>query len=67
LLFPGQGGHDPTHVLLKIRIPIPPLANPRDSLLPILYPGGKHSGDALIPKETIRALQAETHCMLCLP
>ena len=31
--------HDITHVLMKISIPIPPLANPRTTLLSVLYPG----------------------------
>lgn len=31
--------HDLTHVLLKIEIPIPPMANPRTTLLPVFYPG----------------------------
>jgi Zinc finger, ZZ type len=31
--------HDKTHVFLKIRIPIPPLANLRTSLVPPFYPG----------------------------
>ncbi|KAJ3208891.1 hypothetical protein HDU67_006493 [Dinochytrium kinnereticum] len=31
--------HPRTHVVLKIRIPIPPHANPRRSLVPLFYPG----------------------------
>jgi hypothetical protein len=33
--------HKRTHVFLKIRVPVPPLANPRSALVPILYPGGE--------------------------
>ena len=31
--------HPPTHLFLKIRIPIPPLSNPRAQLLNVIYPG----------------------------
>ena len=31
--------HDLTHVFVKISVPIPPLANPRTTLLPVFYPG----------------------------
>jgi hypothetical protein len=31
--------HYKTHVFIKIRIPIPPLANPRSALLNVFYPG----------------------------
>lgn len=31
--------HDLTHVFVKIAVPIPPLANPRTTLLPVFYPG----------------------------
>lgn len=33
--------HDITHVFVKIVIPIPPLANPRTTLLQVFYPGKK--------------------------
>jgi hypothetical protein len=57
-----QNRHTPTHVFLKIRIPIPPLANPRSALLPVFYPGGKGDiGPLRIP--VLRQLQRETHCM----
>ncbi|KAJ1558767.1 hypothetical protein HK096_005031, partial [Nowakowskiella sp. JEL0078] len=35
----AQDVHLKTHVFIKIRIPIPPLANPRNALLATLYPG----------------------------
>ena len=31
--------HDPLHLVLKIRVPVAPLSNPRSSLLPLFYPG----------------------------
>jgi Ca2+-binding EF-hand superfamily protein len=38
-LCESQELHLKTHVFLKIRIPIPPLANPRETLMDSLYPG----------------------------
>ena len=38
-LCESQELHLKTHVFLKIRIPIPPLANPREVLMDSLYPG----------------------------
>lgn len=38
-LCEASGKHDATHVFVKIRIPIPPLANTRAAALPVLYPG----------------------------
>ncbi|ORX61380.1 EF-hand [Hesseltinella vesiculosa] len=35
--------HIHTHTFLKIRIPIPPLANPRSAILPPFYPGKNDS------------------------
>jgi len=46
--------HELTHVLMKISIPIPPLANPRTTLLPVLYPGKKVLSSTLPWSETLR-------------
>lgn len=35
----AQDNHNKTHVFLRIRIPIPPLANPRTPCIKPLYPG----------------------------
>lgn len=52
-----------THVFLKIRIPIPPLANPRTALTPVLYPGvGKALNESILSWEDLRELQKKTHC-----
>lgn len=52
--------HTQTHVFLKIRIPIPPLANPRSALLPPFYPG---KNDRLtLTSEQAHALAAHSHC-----
>ncbi|KAI8144702.1 hypothetical protein BJV82DRAFT_605920 [Fennellomyces sp. T-0311] len=53
--------HLPTHVFLKIRIPIPPLANPRSALLPAFYPGNDENGRWTLSTELIRELQEKTH------
>eukprot|EP01134_Creolimax_fragrantissima_P008324 CFRG8324T1 len=53
--------HDSTHVMVKIRIPIPPLANPRHSLLPVLYPGGNQNKQMHLSKDAILRLQKRTH------
>lgn len=57
----GANSHINTHVFLKIRIPIPPLANPRSALLPAIYPG-KHHNKPPIPAEKYRELQHSSHC-----
>eukprot|EP00123_Amoebidium_parasiticum_P013923 comp22224_c0_seq1/m.32758 comp22224_c0_seq1/g.32758 ORF comp22224_c0_seq1/g.32758 comp22224_c0_seq1/m.32758 type:complete len:531 (-) comp22224_c0_seq1:151-1743(-) len=57
----AQARHDKTHVLLKIRIPIPPLANPRSALLPVFYPGGKQDPHSTINPTVLRTLQKDTH------
>lgn len=57
----GANSHINTHVFLKIRIPIPPLANPRSALLPAFYPG-KHHNKPPISTEKYRALQQTSHC-----
>ncbi|KAI7897218.1 uncharacterized protein EV154DRAFT_1731 [Mucor mucedo] len=56
----GANSHINTHVFLKIRIPIPPLANPRSALLPAFYPG-KHHNKPPVPTEKYRALQQTSH------
>lgn len=57
----GSNSHVNTHVFLKIRIPIPPLANPRSALLPAFYPG-KHYNKALLSMEKYKELQHSSHC-----
>ena len=58
----AQDRHNKTHVFIKIRIPIPPLANPRSALLPVFYPGGRQStGGGSLAWETLRKLQKDTH------
>ncbi|KAI8847246.1 hypothetical protein BC829DRAFT_396794 [Chytridium lagenaria] len=52
--------HPRTHVFLKIRIPIPPHANPRSALLPIFYPG-KAIADTEYQKVDFRELSSKTH------
>jgi len=54
------GVHYITHVFLKIRISIPPLANPRTALLPIFYPGNDFISKSLDEKELHR-LHLKTH------
>ncbi|KAI8372847.1 uncharacterized protein BYT42DRAFT_616052 [Radiomyces spectabilis] len=56
----GGNSHANTHVFLKIRIPIPPLANPRSALLPSFYPGKNHNRPALTA-EKFRELQSKSH------
>eukprot|EP01136_Pigoraptor_vietnamica_P037514 Opistho-1_new@105550 len=53
--------HNRTHVFLRIKIPIPPLANPRAALLSVFYPGGKHPIDPSLSLDRVRKLQRETH------
>jgi len=50
--------HYKTHVFLKIKIPIPPLALPPGALIPVLYPG-RAIGD-VSPKQ-VKELQEKTH------
>ncbi|CAO3590668.1 unnamed protein product [Absidia cylindrospora] len=51
--------HTHTHVFLKIRIPIPPLANPRSALLPPFYPG---KNDLLVlTSDQARELESSSH------
>jgi len=52
--------HNNTHVFLKIRIPIPPLANPRSALLPAFYPGKDIEGSSL-DMTRLRELQKQSH------
>lgn len=54
--------HLTTHVFLKIRIPIPPLANPRSALLPAFYPGNDENSRWILKPEVIRELQEISHC-----
>ncbi|KAG2190145.1 hypothetical protein INT46_005190 [Mucor plumbeus] len=56
----GANSHVNTHVFLKIRIPIPPLANPRSALLPAFY-SGKHHNKPPISAEKYRELQHTSH------
>eukprot|EP00126_Sphaerothecum_destruens_P002988 Sdes_comp16434_c0_seq1m5774 len=57
----SQDRHNKTHVFIKIRIPIPPLANPRSSLLPLFYPGGKQNVSSSLAWDMLRKLQKDTH------
>ncbi|KAG2182337.1 hypothetical protein INT43_007267 [Umbelopsis isabellina] len=52
--------HNSTHVFLKIRIPIPPLANPRSALLPAFYPGKEIESNSL-DLSKLRDLQKKSH------
>jgi len=54
------GVHYITHVFLKIRISIPPLANPRSALLPIFYPGNDFISKSLDEKQ-LQKLHLKTH------
>ncbi|KAG0167776.1 hypothetical protein DFQ30_005666 [Apophysomyces sp. BC1015] len=56
----GGNSHAYTHVFLKIRIPIPPLANPRSALLPVFYPG-KVKHRTSLTSEKFRELQRRSH------
>lgn len=60
----SNNNHATTHVFLKIRIPIPPLANPRSALLPAFYPGKNH-GRWILTGEVIKKLQEKSHCRFC--
>lgn len=53
--------HDKTHLFIKIRIPIPPLAIPTGSLLSVLYPG-KTPLDLQLNRNELHVLQRLTHC-----
>lgn len=55
--------HTPAHCFIKIRIPVPPLANPRIAIFNSLY----HSDFTVqytIPDFSM--LQTQTHCKICL-
>ncbi|KAF8970037.1 hypothetical protein BGZ46_010572 [Entomortierella lignicola] len=52
--------HIRTHVFMKIRIPIPPLANSRTKKLPSLYPGVLQ-GNTAIPEHLLQELLQKTH------
>ncbi|TPX30155.1 hypothetical protein SmJEL517_g06214 [Synchytrium microbalum] len=56
----AQEVHPKTHVFLKIRIPIPPLANPRTALLTAFYPG-KEGAPQNLSWDDLRVLQKKTH------
>lgn len=58
----GLGVHLSNHVFIKVRIPVPPLANPRMTLAPLFYPGADFT--SLTPKQTVDwiALSRKTHC-----
>ncbi|KAI7870857.1 hypothetical protein BDF14DRAFT_1741027 [Spinellus fusiger] len=56
----GSNTHTNTHVFLKLRIPIPPLANPRSALLPSFYPG-KATSRSTLSHDKIRELQSRSH------
>ncbi|KAF9135910.1 hypothetical protein BGW39_010725 [Mortierella sp. 14UC] len=52
--------HIKSHVFMKIRIPIPPLANSRTKKLPPFYPGIPH-GDTSTPDHMLQDLLQKTH------
>jgi len=52
--------HNRNHVFVKIKVPIPPLANPRATLLQPFYPGLKENTGSLSWK-IIQHLQENTH------
>ncbi|KAF9581823.1 hypothetical protein BGW38_001032 [Lunasporangiospora selenospora] len=52
--------HLRSHVFMKIRIPIPPLANSRTKKLPPFYPGVPQ-GSMSTPEHLIQELQQKTH------
>ncbi len=53
--------HIKSHVFMKIRIPIPPLANSRTKKLPPFYPGVP-KGNTTIPEHVLQELLQKTHC-----
>ncbi|KAI9320437.1 hypothetical protein BX666DRAFT_1196029 [Dichotomocladium elegans] len=53
--------HFTTHTFLKIRIPIPPLANPRSALLPAFYPGNEENTKWALSDEVARELLEISH------
>ncbi|KAI9152648.1 hypothetical protein H9P43_009444 [Blastocladiella emersonii ATCC 22665] len=61
----AQDVHQKSHVFLKIRIPIPPLANPRTALLNPFYPGARAApgtaAEEILPYDKLRELQHATH------
>ncbi|CAG8481931.1 1747_t:CDS:2 [Diversispora eburnea] len=59
-LCEGQEVHYKTHTFLKIRIPIPPLANPRSALLNVFYPG-RYTNFGDLARDRLRDLQKKTH------
>ncbi|KAF9958362.1 hypothetical protein BGZ70_009221 [Mortierella alpina] len=52
--------HIKSHVFMKIRIPIPPLANSRTKKLPPFYPGVP-KGNTTIPEHMLQELLQKTH------
>eukprot|EP00040_Diaphanoeca_grandis_P031744 m.190498 g.190498 ORF g.190498 m.190498 type:complete len:416 (+) comp32405_c11_seq5:140-1387(+) len=52
--------HNLAHVFMKIRVPIPPLANPREAMRTPFYPGFKEPIKHLSWEES-RKLQGQTH------
>ncbi|KAG0202607.1 hypothetical protein BGX28_004923 [Mortierella sp. GBA30] len=52
--------HNRSHVFMKIRIPIPPLANSRTKKLPPFYPGAP-KGNTTIPEHVLKELLQKTH------
>lgn len=53
--------HIKSHVFMKIRIPIPPLANSRTKKLPPFYPGIPQ-GNTSTPDHLLQDLLQKTHC-----
>lgn len=64
----AEGVHTSTHVFIKIRIPIPPLANPRSALLNVFYPGkvgeNQPRNGILDDPAKLKELLKRTHCTL---
>lgn len=55
--------HFKTHTFIKIRIPIPPQANPRSLIFPAFYPGIPWTNSASF--DTFK-LENETHCKIII-
>eukprot|EP00048_Salpingoeca_helianthica_P010134 m.144895 g.144895 ORF g.144895 m.144895 type:complete len:401 (-) comp15019_c1_seq7:99-1301(-) len=55
-----QDHHCPGHVFVQLRIPLPPLCNPRKCLLAPLYPG-RAAATGHLAWEELQRLEARTH------
>lgn len=57
----AQDVHFKTHSFIKIRIPIPPLANPRSALMSVFYPGDEFT-QCVLGWDRMKELQKKSHC-----